>query len=83
MYESDSQGVKVETFIQTNTRAETGSWGRQDRSKVAAGGLGWARRWLADLAVPPLPADKPGGTTGERDRPRNPVFQHVEIILKT
>ena len=33
-------------------------------------------RWqLADQAIPHLHADKPGGTTGEQDRPHNPGFQ--------
>ena len=31
--------------------------------------------WLVDRAVPHLRADKPGGTTGEYDRPSNPGFQ--------
>ena len=38
-------------------------------SEVAAGGLGQARWWLADWAVPHSHADKPGGTTREQDRP--------------
>ena len=29
--------------------------------------------------VPHLHADKPGGTTGDRDKPHNPEFQHEEI----
>ena len=55
------------------------SQGRED----AWQGSGWktrqVRQWLADQAVPHLHADKPGGTTGERDRPHNPGFQHGEI----
>ena len=39
------------------------------------GGEHTARWWLADQVVPHLHADKLGGTTGERDRPRNPGFQ--------
>lgn len=38
-----------------------------------------AKRWPEDRAVPHLPADKPEGTTGEGDRPRNPQFQCREI----
>ena len=48
-------------------------------SEVAAGGLGQARWWLADWAVPHSHADKPGGTTREQDRLCNPGFQFGEI----
>ena len=58
---------------------ETGSRAERTHRKAVAGGLGWARRWIADWAVPHLPADKPGGTTGDRDKPRNPGFQCREI----
>ena len=37
-------------------------------------------RWcLADHVVPHSRADKPGGTTGEQDKPHNPGFQCGEI----
>ena len=38
------------------------------------GGDSWTRWQLADKVVPHLPADKLGGTTGERDRLHNPGF---------
>ena len=47
--------------------------------KVGAGGLGRARRWLADRAVPHSRADKLGGTTRNWVRPHNPGFQRGEI----
>ena len=37
------------------------------------------RQWLAEWEVPHLYEDKPGGTTGHRDRPHNPGFQCGEI----
>ena len=60
-----------------------GSQVERTHSKRTARGKGWARRQLADQArwrlaewvVPHLHADKPVGTTGERDRPHNPGFQ--------
>ena len=74
VWKSDNQGVKEETFIQTSRRDGDGQLGRsgltarqqlEDRAT-------W---WLADWAVPHSRADKPGGTTGEQDRPCNPGFQ--------
>ena len=66
LYGSLITKVKEETFIQT---------GRRSRDKKP----GWrkliASWWLEDWAVPHLPADKPGGTTGERERPGNPDSQ--------
>ena len=61
--------------------AETGSQRGEDAwpGKAVAGGLGKARRWLADQEAPHLHADKLGGTTGEQDRPHNPGFQFREI----
>ena len=44
--------------------AETGSLAERTHSKAATGGLGQARWHLAELAVPHLCADKPGGATG-------------------
>ena len=41
-------------------------------SKAVAGGWGWVRQGLAEPAVPHLHVDKPGGITGEPDRPHNP-----------
>ena len=61
--ESDNQGVKEETFIQTGGDGQLGQRGLA------------ARWWLEDQVVPHLPADKLGGTTGEQDRPCNPGFQ--------
>ena len=56
-----------------------GSWIERTHDKAAAGGLGWARRRLADWAVPHSRAVKLGGTTGERDKPCNAGFQCWEI----
>ena len=74
VWKSDNQGVKEEIFIQTGRRGRDGQ-------------LGWrgltARQWLADGAVPHSSADKPGGTTGERDKPRNPGLQRGEIKPQT
>ena len=64
-----------------------GSRMERTRDKAAAGGPGWARGWLVDQArwwlaewvVPRLHANKPGGTTRERDRLCNPGFQSGEI----
>ena len=58
---------------------ETGSQAERTGSKAAAGGPGWARRRLAEWAVPLSCADKPGGTTGDPDRPHNTGLQHREI----
>ena len=44
---------------------ETGSWGGEDLQQGMAGGLGQARWWLVDRAVPHLPVNKLRGTTGE------------------
>ena len=46
---------------------------------AVAGRVGQARWRIADWVVPHSHADKPGGTTEERDRPRNPRFQCREI----
>ena len=56
-----------------------GSQVERTHSKVVAGGLGQARQWLVEQAVPHLHADKRGVKTGEQDRPCNPGFQHGEI----
>ena len=64
-----------------------GSRAERTHSKAAAGGLGWVRRQLADpvrqqlveWAVPHSNVDKPGATTGERDRLCNPGLQFREI----
>ena len=56
---------------------ETGS--QRTHSKVAAGGRKWVRWQMADRVGPHLCVDKPGGTTGDWDRPRNPGFQRQEI----
>ena len=55
-----------------------GSRAKRTCSKAVAGGPGWAR-WREDQEVPYLCADKPGGTTGERDRLCNPGLQHGKI----
>ena len=62
--------------------AETGSWVESTHSKVAARGLGWVQQQLVDWAFPHLCADKPGGTTGEQDRPCNPGFRSRELKLQ-
>ena len=63
-------GVKEETFIQVGKRVG-------DRQPVWRDSA--ARQWLEDHVAPHLCADKPEGTTGERDRPCNPAFQWGEI----
>ena len=74
IWKSDNQGVKEETFIQT---------GRRGRGRQA----GWrgliTRQRLADWVAPHSCAEKPGGTTGERDRPHNPGLQCLGIKLQT
>ena len=71
VWKSDTQGVKEETFTQTCRRVETSSQGRE---------RGCVARWrLVDQVVPHSFADKPGGTTGERNRLHSPGFQHREI----
>ena len=72
----DNQGVKEETFIQTSRRGGD----RQPGGKDWRQGSGW---WLAEWMVPHSSADKPGGTTGEPDRPHNPGFLHREIKPQT
>ena len=49
--------------------------------KVGAGGPGedQVKQQLVDWVVPHSCVDKPGGTTGEQDRPHNPGLQHREI----
>ena len=79
VWNSNDQGVKEETFIQNGWRGGDGQLGWRGRGKEGAGGLGQARRRLAERVVLHLCADKPGGTTGERDRLRNPGFQYEEI----
>ena len=49
--------------------AEMSSWAERTHGKAA----------LEDQAVPHSNADKPGGTTGEQDRWRNPGFQLGEL----
>ena len=66
-----------------------GSWDREDMQQggswstgvgeEVAGRVGQARWRIADWVVPHSHADKPGGTTGERDRPCNPGLQCREI----
>ena len=51
-----------------------GSQAERTPGKAVAGGLGWARQQLTDRAVPHPHADKPGGTTGKRDRLLKPKF---------
>ena len=60
-----------------------GSQAERACSKVAAGrssevvdcGTGQARLQPADPTAPHSSIDKPGGTTGEQSRPRNPGLQ--------
>ena len=77
---SDNQGDKEET-IQTGRRGRDSSWAERTQGKVVAGrptevvdcGAGQARLqlsdptrwWMADLAAPHSPIDKPGGMAGE------------------
>ena len=69
MWNSDNQGVKEETFIQTGRRGGDRQLGQRGCT---------AKQQQVDWEVPHLHADKPGGTTGEPDRPHNPGFQHGE-----
>ena len=74
IWKSDTQGVKEETFIQTDGRGRD----RQLRWR------GHVVRWrLVDWAVPHSHADKLGGTIGERDRQHNPGFQHGKLKPQT
>ena len=64
VWKSDNQGVIEETLIKTNRRG--GDW--------QPGRSGSTARWqLVDQVVPHLHADKLGGTTREKDRPRVPA----------
>ena len=69
---SDNQGVKEETFV------HIGRKGGENAGQGCGLRTGWVRQWLADQVVPNLGVDKPGGTTGERERPHNPGFQYGE-----
>ena len=68
-----------------------GSWGREDsrqggswRTQRGGGcGMGQAVQQLADPMAPYSCIDKPGGTVGERNRPRNPGLQRGEIKPQT
>ena len=56
------------------SQAEMGSRAEQTRGKAGGQGGGWqtwpgGRLRTADWVVPYSRADKPGGTTGEQDRP--------------
>ena len=53
---------------------EMDSQGGEDIGKHCSWRMGRARQQLAHQEVPHLQADKPGGMTGEQDRPRNPGF---------
>ena len=66
VWKPDNQGVKEETFIQTDRRGRDWQPGQRGCK---------ARQLLVDRAVPHSCADKLGGTTGEQDRPHNPGFQ--------
>ena len=48
----------------------------RNHGNVVTGGPGQARWQLVDWTAPRLCVDKLGGTTGERDRSRNPRLQH-------
>ena len=78
LYGIKDQGVK-ETVTQTSRRDGPGSWGVEDSQQ----GSNWRTRVHKASASrvddPTLQADKPGGKTGEQDRPSNPGFQHWEI----
>ena len=70
VWKSDNQEVKEETFIQTSRKGGNRQLGQ--RGHVA-------RWWLVEWAVLHLCVEKPGGTTGEKDRLCNPGFQCREI----
>ena len=59
--------------------AEKSSWGGEDSQQ----GGGWRTRVgevaAGGLGGPTGGMDKPGGTTGERDRPHKPGFQYQEM----
>ena len=74
---SNNQGVKEETLIQTGSGGETDSQVERTPGKAASGGLDEVV--ACRLGVPHSCADKPGGTTGERDRLHNTRFQCGEI----
>ena len=59
-----------ELIIQTGGRGRDGQPGQRG---LGGQGSGW---WTSG---PTFPLDKPGGTTGDRDRQSNPGFQHGEI----
>ena len=85
--EVDNQEVKEETFIQSGRRGGDGQPGGEESwqgsswrtgvGKMAAVGLGEAL--LAEWAVSYSSADKPGGITGEGDRPGIQGLQCSEI----
>ena len=63
VWKLDNQGVKEETFIQTNRRGKDRQWVERTPGKAAAGGP--AKQQIADWVVPHSCTDKLGGTTGE------------------
>ena len=83
VWKSDNQGVKEETFIQTSRRGGDGQLGGEDsglgsgwRTRVGKAALGGPGEMVNfGRADPCSHTDKPGGTTGEPDRPSNRGFQ--------
>ena len=59
------------------------SQGGEDSRQGGSRRTRWVRRWLVDWAVPHSCVEKPGGTTGEQDKPCNPGFQRGEIKPQT
>ena len=69
----------VDVTVMSHRGEEIGSRGGKDVRQDGDWRNWWARQRLGDGVIQKLCADKPGGTTGEQDRPHNPGFQHREI----
>ena len=54
--------------------AKMESWGREVTWQGGSWKMGWVRQRLEDQLILHSCAEKPGGTTEERDRPGNPGF---------
>ena len=85
MWKSNNQGVNKETFIQTSRKGGDGQPGRRGLlerwqledwvGKMVTGRLGEAAGGGPGSPTFAWDVDKPGGTTGEQDRPHNQGFQ--------